>query len=153
MLKLPPIKFRFGILTLLLVTTGIAIFISSIDEYEETYPTSTVLTLNDRLVMISYLVRPHRWNRDNDRIEFALIQSVPDFEMPTVEYQFKGNEKTIVLAGDTTISLPTNHTFHEIWDGNYSKLQADSTRQKFLDFLERHKNEPRLSNLSKFLEP
>jgi hypothetical protein len=158
-------KIRFGILTLLALTTAIAIWLSSLDQYGELEMGVSRSSIGNRYFVVTYVWRPARWGNVPPKFELGILQSElnawpPDLEFefdPAGKFKVKGIEPPqhpvlVLKFGDKRIVIPSDCQLHEIWDGEHTSMDGKLQYEEFQRFVDSANQFPRLSQLPKYLE-
>ena len=158
-------KLRFSILTLLLLTTAVAIWFATIDPHGKLEIGESRSTIGNRHFKVTYLTRPGKWEHVSEKLELAIIQSELDGWPPDLEFEFDWIGKfrihgisppqwpvVAVKLGEERISLPSGNQLHEIWDGEHSSLDTDLPKELFQHFADTSDSFARLSQLHAFLD-
>jgi len=136
------------------------------DPYGELRLASSLSTVGNRYVSVTYLTLSSKSNHVADKLELGIIQTDLDSRSPQIEFEFdpSGQFKlhglkpaqppvAAVKFGDVRIEIPADCQLHEIWDGKHFALDTNLTQEVFQRFVDSSEQfPPRLSQLAKFLD-
>ena len=158
-------KIRFSILTILVLTTVVAIWFARLDPHGEMEIGESMSSDGNRYFVVTYCVRPGKWDHVEDKLELAIIQCEEGKWPPALEFEFHWTGKfklkgisppqwplVAMKMGQDRIALPSDNQLHEIWDGKHSSLDADLPKDLFQRFVDTSESFPRLTELQNFLD-